>query len=651
MRGASGKTILQDPDLVEKPVAIADHPLSSWIVVPRTGFVDIPIGLMTVLSFGNSYTRTSSVFVNLTRPICDGSDYRTIEYAFSTWLYQLGDNASVFYEEKQPTVDQANAIDIDIRVCYGPGLETLEFVTTECCNRLGQCGATDTKSVIAYVLLVGATTLAFIVAVATCWYVVNVVAKTDVHLSARYHLDIADKTRVVLAHLLAPWIILSHMYFTFEVASTPAAVVWFLDVAVAAQWPVAVVIRLALPLHTFSKPVYYASGTLLLGYSTMLMANAVVWIVSALNLSVQLLPFGAALLLIIVQIYWAVQWAQEALGPGVLSDEQPTHSLVPVDAALSVEYFAIIAILFMFAIGQVEDLSPFYAVVAAVVITLFFWIYNFSFGAQITAALKKHLGGPEDSAAAGGTAAGPGQQRRQMLQKVFSTAKLQASRGAQGSGNPGPGSGGAPPSRTTSAFYGDEQTGGLISTISSHFTAPLLGREAQDDEEGQELMTWRGDDENSPSPLHRQKTKSQMLAGSGGFGHTAVPMPKYTTPTMKPGSYSSDSAEHSSGPIPQRDAGSVAKPTSANVSRAAIAPPRRPATSHGFQASGSLGDTAASPWPGVPAWQLPVNTGDDDGRSGSEGTQVVEMSPRLQNRLEQLAAAQVLDQLQKDELI
>jgi hypothetical protein len=532
LQSASGGPILRDPDLPRnQPTPPMDeHPLASWIVVPRSGFLDVPLGLMTVLAFGNTYSRTSAVVVNLTRPICDSTDYRQMERVISQWLYAVGDNSSDYYRQLAPTVDQANTVDIDLRVCYGAGLESLEFVTTECCDRFGTCSTSVTKSYIAYILLIGALAVAVAAAVTTCWYVSVAVKNCPVHLSSRYQITIADKTRIVMAHLLAPWIILAHMYFTFEVKNTPASIVWYADIAVCVLWPIGTLVRLIFPLYTFSKPMYYALGNVLLGYSTALMANAVIWILAALNLSVQLLPFCAALVLTTIQIFWAVLWAQDQLSPGMLSDEVPAHSIVPIDAALSVEYFAILATLFMFAIGQVEDLSAFYAVVAAVVFTLFFWVYNFSVGAQLTAALRKHLGEQTESQTAGGTAGGPAAQRHQMLQKVFSTARLGASRsqisntGGGGGGGSNAGISGRQPST-----FGDDAAGTFMSALSEHFTAPLLAREVHESEQDEEMEDWKA---GTVSPIKSERAMSTFSA-TPSVGVPVGDEPK--TPVFKAG--------------------------------------------------------------------------------------------------------------------
>jgi len=624
MRSAGGGRILRDPDADRNDATppLGDHPLSEWIIVPRKGFVDIPLGLMSVLAYGSTYSRTSSVFVNITRPICDNTDFRAMERAISTWLYQIGDNATVYYEEKQPTVDSANTIDIDLRVCYGNGLESLEFVTTECCNRQGFCGTTDTKSILAYVLLVGATFVALLVALATSSYVSRAVKTSPVHLTPRFNLDVAEKTRVVLAHLLAPWMILAHMYFTFEVQNTPAAVLWYVDIAVCATWPMGLAVRAFFPLHNFAKPVYYAVGNLILTYSQFLMANAVIWMLAALNLSVQLLPFCAALVLVMVQVFWAVLWAQEQLGPGVLSDEIPSHSIVPVDAALGVEYFAIIATLFMFAVGQVEDLSAFSAVVAAVVITLFFWVYNFSVSAQLSAALKKHLGGTSEEQKGSGGSIGPAAQRRQMLQRVMSFGGPAARQGAAGGGGPG-GAGGADAPYLGQAGRQQSQAGDFLSALQDHLGAPLLsnhrglGHDEEDEEE--EMAPYPPPGLGEASPLKKSRTVASMEEqGSVNvtFGDDSPP---------------SSRRDHSAD-----QHAVVAIPQPRGVQRASdLAGKRTPAPRRKKSVDTSSHGAANA-------------TGE---QHAAASDQLVVMSPRAEQRLQELATERALDQMSKDGLI
>lgn len=351
--------------------------LLDWVVVPKQGYIYIPLGFLSVMAFGATYTKITTLELHMKNPPCRSLADRAMEERVAAWLYTLGDNVSSFYVARTSS-NPTKRVDDQLEVCHGSGIGKMEFVSLTCCDRLGSCVESNLESPLTVLLLVGAVLIGILVAAFTASYLYSIVQKTPVHMSNRHQMSLSEKGRVVVAHVLAPWVLAAHSYFIFDLSNTSAYVLFYLDVCISGLWGIALLVRFFLPLHLLTTPLYIGVGMAVLCYSQFILGNSAVWTLTALHLNVRLLPFSAASILIIVQVFWSMLWASQELQPSIFEGKMPEHSIVPIDAALSIEYFAIVVTLFMFTVSEIDDITRFGAILAAFGVMGFACLYNYS---------------------------------------------------------------------------------------------------------------------------------------------------------------------------------------------------------------------------------------------------------------------------------
>ena len=369
---------------------------AQWIIVPDQEYLNIPLGLLRALAFGSSYSVLQRVTLELNQPICQSADLAAWRVAVSLWMYSAGFNATNVVIK----AIESNAFNQQINVCSGSGLASLEFVKLSCCDSGGACASRSTDSVLAIVLLVLGVFVGIANGLGTVWYLWLTAVQFPVRLSDRRHMSLAAKWRIFFAHMLAPFVCLAHCYFIFDSLQTKAGTTLFsFDVLVSSFWYLGAVIRMLFPLNLLASGTYFVAASTVILYTQFLLAQAVVWSLSAIHIDIRVVSLTFCCLLVSLQLYWAIRAGSVELEAAFsklkkkrTSSAMYVRSTVPVDIALSLELFTITVMLYMFAVTQVQDITPFLAIAAAFVAFGYSFLYNYSVSNQIQSAIRRFVG-------------------------------------------------------------------------------------------------------------------------------------------------------------------------------------------------------------------------------------------------------------------
>lgn len=421
-----------------------------WTLVPNPRYLDVPLGLLASFAFGASYCKIGRVSLVLSRPLCGGGPLsgdmssNNVEWkqAAASFLDTLISNVTAAtmqssyasIDAAQPNVASCftdygtNEINLWDLTCVAKQQTALDPSSSVAANGTAASAVFSESSgpaAGAVVVVVIGVLCSFGCGFGVLWYAWFTMSNQLQHkvkLTNRKLLPLAVKWRIALAHLLAPFTCIAHAYTIFNLrALTVGEVLFGLDLLFPVLFFVATAIRVVLPGHRVTTPVYLGGVLLLLFYTCFLLGGATLWAFSALSIDVRVIPYATAGSLILLQASWQIKNCGEQLMPSVslisrhlartgtslgVGDDftaanaaGPSNfvqTVAPINNALGLELFAIVMLLFMFAVTQVEDISAFMAVMASFVMVAYSFIANYSITRQVEEALSGALSGNED---------------------------------------------------------------------------------------------------------------------------------------------------------------------------------------------------------------------------------------------------------------
>lgn len=388
-----------------------------WILVPNRRYRDVPIGYLASFVFGASYCKIGRIVIELKYPLCDGVDADSASDDASAWVTMVTSFLGVVIANTTSAAASSyvsiDAVVPDLQACYDEadmtGDSILDYWGLSCFASqsstagLHQEPTGPTPGAVAVMttgVLVGAASGGGVL-----WFVLYTMRQLDdrVKLTDRKALPLAVKSRIVFAHLLAPFVILAHAYTIYGFQSIGIGSVLFgLDLCVAAAFYVVAILRVLLPKSKWITPVYLSGTMILIWYTSCLLAVAGLWGLAALSVDVRVVPYATACVLILLQLVWQVKWCGEELAPSVsvLSSNFPhrddfVRTTAPINGALSLEMYAVVMMLFMFAVTQVQDITAFMAVMSSFTMVAYSFLTNYSISRIVSAGLREIVGSNE----------------------------------------------------------------------------------------------------------------------------------------------------------------------------------------------------------------------------------------------------------------